>query len=127
MSELVGLKFPFEVNAKGGLSLVKQERNDPSIFDGKLEQLLNTNKGERVMENDVFADLDTFVFEPNDQSTKTLLEYQIKQAVLKHIPEITLVSVNVYSEEKSIIAYIMYTIDAYDVTQGVAVKVGDMS
>ena len=125
MSELVGLSFPFQVNSKGGLSLVRQTKTDFSIFDMKLEQLLNTNKGERTMECGVSADLDTFVFEPTDMSTKTLLEYQIKQAVLKYIPEITITSVNIYSNDNSIIAYITYTVKAYNPSNTTAIKVGD--
>ena len=125
MSELVGLSFPFQVNSKGGLSLVRQTKTDFSIFDMKLEQLLNTNRGERTMECGVSADLDTFVFEPTDMSTKTLLEYQMKQAVLKYIPEITITSVNIYSNDNSIIAYITYTVKAYNASNTTAIKVGD--
>ena len=88
MSSLVGLKFPFCVNTKGGVSLNTLTKNDTSLYDGKIEQLLNTNQGERTMECDVFAELDTFVFSSNDASTRTLLEYEIKQAIAKHIPDI---------------------------------------
>lgn len=126
MAELVGLKFPFQINSKGGVSLVKQEKNNSDLFDGKLEQLLGTNKGDRVMECDVFAELDTFLFESTDLTTKTLLEYQVKQCILQNMPEITVVSVDVYSVDNSLVANIIYQDKVYGTTKTSQVKVGDM-
>lgn len=129
MSVLKGLSFPFQVNSKGGVSLVQQSDTDFTIFDMKLEQLLNTNKGERTMECNVFSELDTFVFEATDASTKTLLEYQIKQAVLAQIPEITVTNVDMYSndEEHTLMAVITYKVKAYGTEHTVPVRVGDMA
>ena len=126
MADLVGLKFPFQINKKGGVSLVKQSKESTDLLDGKLEQLLGTSKGDRVMECEVFSELDTFIFEPTDASTKTLLEYQIKEAILKHMPEISIVSINIYSLNRAIIADIVYKDVAYGTTNLGRVKVGDM-
>lgn len=126
MAELVGLKFPFQVNEKGGISLVKQTKEDTSLFDGKLEQLLGTGKGDRTMECNVFSELDTFIFEPTDTTTKTLLEYQIKDAILKNIPEITVSSISIYTYKNSIIANIIYKDNLYGTTNTSQVRVGDM-
>jgi phage baseplate assembly protein W len=127
MSSLVGLKFPFCVNTKGGVSLNTLTKNDTSLYDGKIEQLLNTNQGERTMECDVFAELDTFVFSSNDASTRTLLEYEIKQAIAKHIPDIVVTSVDVRSVKRAIVATITYTVKAFNTTTTTQVKVGDAS
>lgn len=127
MGELVGLKFPFTINAKGGMTLVKQSKGDTSLMDFKLEQLLNTNRGERVMECDVFSDLDTFVFEPSDVSTRTLLEYEIRQAIVDFIPEITIINISVYSQGRQLIAAITYRDNTYNSTETSVVKVGDLS
>lgn len=124
LSDLVGLKFPFDINVKGGLSLVKQSKEDTTIFDGKIEQLLGTGRGERTMECHVFSDLDVHIFSPNDTSTRTLLEYEIKQAISQSIPEIQVVSVSMASQEKTIIAFITYKVLAYGTTNTTSVKVG---
>ena len=100
MSSLVGLKFPFCVNTKGGVSLNTLTKNDTSLYDGKIEQLLNTNQGERTMECDVFAE---------------------------HIPDIIVTSVDVRSVKRAIVATITYTVKAFDTTTTTQVKVGDAS
>lgn len=124
LSDLVGLQFPFDINGKGGLSLVKQSKEDSSIFDGKIEQLLGTGRGERAMECHIFSDLDVHVFSPNDASTRTLLEYEIKQAIAQSIPEIQVISVSMVSQEKTIIALVTYKVLAYGTTNITSVKVG---
>lgn len=125
MSELNGLKFPFTVNSVGGVSLVRQSKEDNTVFNSKIAQLLNTGRGERTMECGIFADLDTFIFEPNDTSTRTLLEYEIKQAILNFIPEITVTAVTTYKWGKSIMANVTYKVKAYGTTETISVKVGD--
>ena len=124
MANLVGLSFPFQINSKGGLSLVEQSRGDNTIFENKLAVLLNTNKGERTMECDVFANLDVYLFNPNNTSTRTLIEYQIKEAVRKHIPEIELVSCNIQSVGKVVWAVLEYKVRAYETTNTASLKVG---
>lgn len=126
MAELVGLKFPFEVNSKGGLSLSRQTKDNSDIIDDKIDQLLNTSRGERTMECDIFSELDTAVFSPNDATTRTIVEYQVKQSLFKNIPEITVQSVSVVSQNKALIVFVTYKDNLYGDTHTTQVKVGDM-
>ena len=120
MANLVGMEFPFRINSKGGINLKRQTAKDTSIFDGKLTQLLNTSKGERTMECHVFANLDVYLFNPTDPSTRSFIEYQIREAVAKHIPEIDLTECTVYAQNNRVYALVGYKVRNYD-TQSTAI------
>lgn len=124
--ELTGIKFPFSLNGRGGISMTTQTPQDSSILDGKIEQLLNTAKGERTMECNIFSELDTFIFEPTDTSTRTLLEHEIKNIIAIFIPEIEVNSVYIQVFDKAIFALISYTVKIYNKQENTAVRLGDI-
>ena len=73
-----GISFPFRIGVKGGVvTSTTSTREVPHIIES-MKQILRTFKYERTMEYHIYSEVDTDIFEPNDISTHTLLQYQIK-------------------------------------------------
>lgn len=70
----MGLAFPFGKSATSFPAAAE----DDALIKQEMEQLLLTSKGQRVMRNDLGADVQSFVFESND----VLLESNIRTVVL---------------------------------------------
>ena len=82
MSQLfTGISFPFRIGVKGGVVMSSTNTQEvPHIIEG-MKQLLLTRPMERVMEYQVKSEISTFVFDPNDASTRALIEYEAQKAI----------------------------------------------
>lgn len=119
-----GISFPFRIGVKGGVvTSTTSTREVPHIIES-MKQILRTFKYERTMEFEVYSDLDTDIFEPNDVSTHTLLEYQIEDALQRLEPRIEVISVDITSENSSIYATIHFKVLSYDTEYTSKMKVG---
>ena len=70
-----GLKFPFQINANGGVAMSEGEEH---LAEG-LRHLVSTRLGERVMRRDYGSKVHEIPFDPNDSDLFPL----IKRFVLK--------------------------------------------
>lgn len=91
-----------------------------------MEQILLTRPFERCMEPTFKSDIDSVIFSPNDESTRTLIEYQVKEALQLLEDRITVLEVKVFSEESTIYAKIRFRVPSYENSQTTILKVGDM-
>lgn len=92
-----------------------------------IQQILLTRPGERSMAFDLYSDVDSEVFAPNDVSSHTLLKYQIRKAVELHEPRVVVHDVDVHEgeEENQVNARIYFSLVNFDGNHSVDVKVGE--
>ena len=120
-----GISFPFRIGVKGGVVTSTTSVMDVQHIVEAMTQILCTRPMERCMEYHFKSEIDSSVFEPNDISIKTLLAYQVKEALTELEDRITVDSVDVTSEGSSVIAVITYTVLAYNTSHTTNIKVGD--
>ena len=90
-----------------------------------MEQILLTRPFERGMEPHFKSAIDSAIFSPNDESTRTLIEYQVKEALSTLEDRITILSVNVSSEDTTIYATIRFRVPSYESVHTTTLKVGE--
>lgn len=115
MLEQTGASFPFRIGVRGGVVMSSTSHlSVPHIEEGMAQRLL-TNRMERAMDNSVWGDIDTFIFDANDSSTRTMLVKQVVTA-LKLDPRIEVRErdIDVYSIDEVVYADIKYKVVMYD-------------
>ena len=88
-----GLSFTFRFLPKGGVAVSTTDINDNSHIWESIQQLLMTNKNERVMRPYLYIGLESIVFEDNNFSTGQIAKHLIfnklskfeKRVVVKNI------------------------------------------
>lgn len=90
-----GWKYPVAIK-EGKIALSEGEG---SIRES-IMIILGTAKGERVMRPDFGCGIWELVFAPNDTSTATLVDFHIKEALLKWEPRIEVLDVSVTPDEE---------------------------
>ena len=122
-----GISFPFRIGVKGGVVMSTTSVMDVQHIIEAMTQILGTRPMERGMEYHFKSEIDTNIFEPNNVSIKTLLSYQITEALRELEDRISIDSVNITSEGSSVIAVIRFTALAYNTSHIANIKVGDMN
>lgn len=122
-----GISFPFRIGVRGGVvTSTTTVQEVPHIIEA-MKQILLTRPKERCMEYHFRSDIDADIFEPNDSSTRTLIAYQVKEALRELEDRIEVLSVDVTSRDSSVYATIHFKVLMYDSTYTTEVKVGDLS
>lgn len=122
-----GISFPFRIGVKGGVVMSSADvQGVPHIIEA-MKQILLTRPNERCMEYAFKSDIDSDIFEPNDVSTHTLLEYQVEEALKQLEDRIEVNSVTITSEGSEIYATIDFKVLAYNTNFVENFKVGDFS
>ena len=120
-----GISFPFRIGVKGGVVMSSTSSQEVPHIVESMQQILMTRPMERVMEYEVKSEISTFVFDPNDASTKALISNEVEQALAELEPRIEVLSVNPYVMENCIYATIAFKVKKYSETYSVNIKVGD--
>jgi phage baseplate assembly protein W len=87
----VGWKFPIMINARGGLSW----SSGPNRVREAIWIVLATAAGERVMRPSFGAGAETHVFDPNGGAAQVRLAADIREALARWEPRITVISIDV--------------------------------
>jgi phage baseplate assembly protein W len=119
-----GISFPFRIGVRGGVVMSSASWDSPRHIVESINQILNTFYGERVMEYHINSDLDTGVFSPNDESTHSLLEYQIRKALERLEPRISVESIQIQSEKEKIEVTIYFKTSFQDSVFSTSVNLG---
>ena len=69
-----GLSYPFRITSQGGSAISTTSKDDSSHIDDSIAQILGTYDLERPMEPEIASNLDTALFEPNDETLQELLK-----------------------------------------------------
>src|SRR5262245_42578819 len=85
----VGWAFPPHINARGGLSLARHERD----IEEAIHMILLTVPGERVMRPEFGCRVHELIFESNDTSTEGLAAHYVEEALAMWEPRIRMVDV----------------------------------
>ena len=72
-----GISYPFRISNRGGVVMSTTSRNDPSHIAESIQQIFNTNFLERPMEADIYSNITSLLFEPNDISLQQVLKSRI--------------------------------------------------
>lgn len=121
-----GISFPFRIGVKGGVVTSTTDSTDVQHIVEAMTQILCTRPMERGMEYHFKSEIDSNLFEPNDVSMRTLLSYQVTEALRELEDRIEVDSVDIVSEETKVIAVINYTVLAYNTSHTTSIKVGDI-
>lgn len=122
-----GISFPFRIGVKGGVVMSSTSVSDASHILESLKQILLTRKYERGMEFHIYSDLDTDVFSMNDQSSLSLIEHQITEAIERLEPRVEVVSIDMFSVESEIHSDITFKLLTYDKFYNADVRVGELN
>lgn len=119
-----GISFPFRIGNRGGVVMSGVDSVSAPHLEESIEQILLTFKGERVMEHHFGSDLDIDIFEPNESATHNLIKFQIKEALEKYEPRITVESISLSQVDEEVNVEITYTVKEYNSTQTYTTTLG---
>ena len=132
-SGYTGISYPFRINNRGGCSMSTTSKNDSSHIAESIQQIFNTEFLERPMESDVFSNVTTLLFEPNDISLQQVLKLRIVQdleRLEKRIEckerDIEFVVEEVESNKECLFVNITYKIIKYNTYFTSKIKVGEI-
>lgn len=86
----IGIFFPF---TESETEFLKTTQTTNDEIRSSLTHLLLTNKGERYYLPDFGTNLRTFIFNPNDNTTYNAMKDDIKTAVAKYFPSLTITDI----------------------------------
>jgi hypothetical protein len=92
-----GLAFPMSVDATGGISLVRRERE----IEESIRLVLATAPGERPMRPEFGCGIHDYVFAPADGSTAGQIAYEVRTAIERWEPRIDVNEVAVSLDSQS--------------------------
>ena len=122
-----GISFPFRIGVKGGVVTSTTSVNNVQHIIEAMEQILLTRPMERCMEYHFKSDIDYDIFELNDASCRTLIAYQVEEALRELEDRIEVLSVDVESKDSTILAIINFKVLKYNTVHMANIKVGDLS
>ena len=122
-----GISFPFRIGVKGGVVTSTTTAMDVAHIIEAMTQILGTRPMERGMEHHFKSEIDSILFEPNNVSIRTMLSYQVNQALNELEDRISVDSVDIVSEGSSVIAVISFTALKYNTSHTANIKVGDFN
>lgn len=122
----INIDFPFKNSPKG--FFLNLNDNDQKAIKADLLHLLLTRKGQRLYNPDFGTDILKYIFEPNDALTWDDITQEVKAAVKKYLPRLTVNSITVTPSEDSEYAATIrldYTIteDVFEISDFVIINV----
>lgn len=94
----INIAFPLEDDPQNGRFL-KTSRTTRQAVKSRLLLLLYSQKGQRYYRPDWGINIRRYLFEPNDELTRTELVEDIKNTVQRFLPNISVSQVNFHQEE----------------------------
>ena len=128
-----GISYPFRISNRGGVVMSTTSKNDPTHIAESIQQIFNTNFLERPMEADIYSNVTSLLFEPNDVALQQVLKSRIVSDLerLEERIECDEDSVEFEVEIKDDVEYlyadITYKIIKYNTYYTSKIKVGEVS
>lgn len=123
--EYRGISFPFRIGVKGGVVMSSTNSTDAPHTVESIKQIIGTKPMERIMEYQIKSEVSTYIFDPNDESTRALIAFECKKAIEECDSRVEVVSIEPYVDGESIIANINFRVKSFQETYSVNVKVGE--
>lgn len=124
--EYRGISFPFRIGVKGGVVMSSTDATDAPHTVESIKQIIGTKPMERIMEYQIKSEVSTYIFDPNDESTRALIAYECQKAIEECDERVEVVSIEPYAEGSSIIVNVNFRVKSYQNTYSVNVKVGEI-
>lgn len=110
-----GIAFPFR---KGKTSFPEAAADDDLIRQS-IFQILGTSRGERVMRPTFGANVYKFVFANNNDLLADLIATEVRTALGRFEPRISVVTVQVVSNDNEVVTTVSYVVKATNVRRSV--------
>ena len=126
-----GISYPFRINNQGGVEMSTTSSDSATHISESIRQILNTGFLERVMQPDIYSEVQSSLFEPNDISLQQVVKTQIVDTLerLEDRIEVNEDSIELYTENDGssevLYATIEYKVIKYQTYYTTTVKVGD--
>lgn len=121
-----GISFPFRIGVKGGVVMSSVSSTDAPHIVESIQQIIGTRPLERVMEYQIQCAVSTYVFDPNDASTRALIAHECRTAIESCDQRVEVLDITPYSEDNVIYATVTFRVRSYETTYSVNVKVGEV-
>lgn len=127
-----GISFPFRISSQGGVVMSSTSYNNPAHIEESIKQILGTGYLERVMQPEVYSDVYSSLFEPDDSSLINLVRTQILEEIERLEPRVSLDinDIDLYSKEEqgvtTLYVELTYKIISYETTFTTNVEVGEI-
>jgi phage baseplate assembly protein W len=95
--DFLGRGWKYPVSIEGGKIAFSQ--GEESIRES-INIILCTAKGERIMRPDFGCNINELAFSPNNTQTATMIEFHIKEALMKWEQRIEVLDVNAYPDKE---------------------------
>ena len=128
-----GISYPFRISNRGGVVMSTTSKNDPTHIAESIQQIFNTNFLERPMEAEIYSNVTSLLFEPNDIALQQVLKSRIVSDLERLEERIECdedsVEFEVETEDdvEYLYAYITYKIIKYNTYYTSKIKVGEVS
>ena len=132
-SGFTGISYPFRISSQGGVTISTTSLHDVSHINESIQQMLGTNHLERVMEAEIYSNVQTSLFEPNDVSLQQVIKSQICEAIRRLEKRVELeendiqLTVETTQEGEFLFAEITYKVIKYQTYYTTKVKVGEIT
>lgn len=132
-SGFTGISYPFRISSQGGVTISTTSLHDVSHINESIQQILGTNHLERVMEAEIYSNVQTSLFEPNDVSLQQVIKSQICEAIRRLEKRVELeendiqLTVETTQEGEFLFAEITYKVIKYQTYYTTKVKVGEIT
>jgi phage baseplate assembly protein W len=95
----INIAFPFKESDRG--DFLQLNNSDKHAIKADLMHLILTRKGERLYMPDFGTDLLQYIFELNDETTRSEIKKDINDTVKKYIPNLQITEIIVEESEES--------------------------
>lgn len=128
-----GISYPFRISNRGGVVMSTTSKNDPTHIAESIQQIFNTNFLERPMEAEIYSNVTSLLFEPNDVALQQVLKSRIVSDLERLEERIECdedsveFEVEIEDDVEYLYAYITYKIIKYNTYYTSKIKVGEVS
>lgn len=120
-----GISFPFRIGVKGGVTMSSTSSSEAPHIVESITQIIGTRPMERIMEYQIKCEVSTYIFDPNDESTRALIAYECQKAIEECDERVEVVSVSPFTEDNIIYVNVVFRVKKYEGTYSVNIKVGE--
>ena len=95
----IGISLPLEYGSEG---FFNKTRTTLQQVSHNIQNLLLTQKGERLGNPEFGSNLMKLVFEPNNSDTESLVEEEIRASISSHLPFVNIVDIKTSSDRYNV-------------------------
>lgn len=116
------IAFPFQK----GATEFPQSSTDNDLIKQALVQLVMTGVGERVMRPSVGTSVVAYIFANMGPETEGLIREDISSVIAKYEPRVNVTSINLSSEDTTVVVVINYVVLATNQNQTLTLNLGQV-